>query len=102
MTLLLLATMHLFQIGIEETKALMAKGDTLKLKIKNFICWLGLGGWLREYCCKCGVKQPVYWWAEASLWHDVIGDESAVVCPRCFDKVAESRGFSLKWVPYEN
>lgn len=59
-----------------------------------------------EYCHDCGVRQPLYWWADNALWSEITGEQPVegdnmpgILCPTCFGKRAMSMGILLKWTP---
>ncbi len=78
----------------------------MRLWIKHLICLLGFGSTLIEYCHDCGIRQPVYWWCDNSLWSQITGEQpvvgdnmSGILCPACFDQRANVLGLLLKWTP---
>lgn len=73
-----------------------------KLVIKRFICWLGFGDRLIEFCQDCGRKQPLVWYADDRLWRMIAGSKGGVLCPECFDHRATSIGVSITWMPKES
>lgn len=78
----------------------------IRLWAKRIWGAIGLGSTLIEYCLDCGMRQPVYWWADNSLWSEVMdetpvdGDNMpGVVCPKCFDRRAAAKGICIRWRP---
>jgi hypothetical protein len=79
----------------------------IRLRAKMFWCYSGFGGCLIEFCHDCGVRQPVVWWADNSLWakvtdekvYDSLGNMAGVLCPTCFDHRATAKGLFLRWTP---
>jgi hypothetical protein len=71
----------------------------IRLRAKWFWCHCGFGSSLIEFCHDCGAKQPIIWWAGASLWYDIVDDEAKVLCPICFDKRAVAKGYFIQWWP---
>lgn len=74
------------------------------------ICWLKtrLARWTTviEFCHDCGVRQPLVWWADNSLWSEVTGAKPVdgdnmpgILCPNCFDRRADKMGLLLFWRP---
>lgn len=69
------------------------------------------GRWCRlftiiEYCHDCGVRQPLVWWSDNDLWHEVTGEPyisgdnmAGVLCPKCFDVRCQKLGILLRWMP---
>jgi hypothetical protein len=59
----------------------------------------------REYCQDCGCEQPVVWFADNTLYANVMGLTDTgycmegVTCPGCFSKRAEAKGIFLRWEP---
>ena len=39
-----------------------------------------------EFCHRCGIDQPVVWWAVPYVWEKAC-DGYNVLCPYCFDKL---------------
>jgi hypothetical protein len=70
----------------------------LRLRFKHLLCRYRC---IIEFCRVCGIKQPLVWTADDKLWQDVTGinNGSGILCPRCFDKQAISRGIYLRWIP---
>jgi hypothetical protein len=54
-----------------------------------------------EVCADC--RRPVrervggYWRAPDDLWAEVVGDDSTILCPRCFGQRADARGVFVHW-----
>lgn len=78
----------------------------VRLRAKDLVCWLGFGDRLIEYCGDCGIRQPLVWWSPSDLWERITGhatptgdNAAGVLCPRCFDRRAESLGLLLQWRP---
>lgn len=71
----------------------------MRLFIKRFICWVGFGDRLIEFCDKCGVRQPVSWWCANELWNSINGSPYGCICPSCFDAEASKIGVFLVWKP---
>jgi hypothetical protein len=63
--------------------------------------WVFVMRWETEICCRCG--RPVarwigsWWQAPDDLWMEVVGDETAVWCPRCFTERADELGIWTRW-----
>ena len=52
-----------------------------------------------ELCMKCNKRYSTVWKTPDGLWEKVVGftNESGLMCPNCFDKLAKSRGIYLYW-----
>jgi hypothetical protein len=50
-----------------------------------------------ECCGYCGRRQPVAWQAPDDLYRSLT--EGYISCPRCFTRLARSRGIRLTWRP---
>lgn len=72
---------------------------SLRLALKRFICWLGFGSLLIEFCESCGARVDQVWHATDLLWIQVTGTAEGVRCIRCFDAESERRGKMLRWEP---
>ena len=72
----------------------------LRLFMKRILCRFIV---VIEFCHDCGVRQPIFWWADAELWEAVMERPSGaggVVCPSCFDRRAGQKGVGLiRWMP---
>ncbi len=71
----------------------------IRLWIKRLIVAIGFGDRLIEFCDVCGVHQPLSWWADESLWWNLVGKHAGCLCPRCFDERATAAGLFLVWRP---
>ncbi len=78
----------------------------IRLAAKDAICAIGFGDRLIEYCEVCGIRQPLVWWSPNDLWEELTGhatpkgdNAGGILCPRCFDDRAKSRGLLLRWHP---
>src|ERR1700726_2726660 len=67
----------------------------IRLAWKNFVCRVGYGDWLIEYCEYCGRRQPLVWWTEDAIWQAVKRGEPGSPCPECFDREAAKVGIHL-------
>lgn len=47
-----------------------------------------------DICQQCGGKNVV-WSADNDLWNELMGGPNGIVCPQCFEKVAEEKGVSI-------
>jgi len=45
-------------------------------------------------CQSCGRKNPT-WFAENKLFNLVNGGEAGVICPLCFEKMADKKGINI-------
>lgn len=54
------------------------------------------GGWRGEICKRCRRRNVVGFHVVDALWHGVVKDRWTLLCPGCFDEVAEVEG-----VPYD-
>lgn len=72
----------------------------LKLWAKLFLCRLGFGASLIEFCGKCGTKVDQVWRAPDEMWLEGTGAREDVRCISCFDKTLEAQGKILRWVPH--
>ena len=52
-----------------------------------------------ELCRNCNHRYLTIWRAPDDLWKKVtsIQDESGLLCPKCFDKLARDKGIDLYW-----
>jgi hypothetical protein len=60
---------------------------------------------LTEFCHDCGVEQPLVWWCSSDdLWREVTGytKGNGILCPKCFDKRAEKKKISIRWLAVED
>ena len=64
---------------------------------KRLVIWLGLGAVLTEYCRVCGRRQPLVWHAPDRLWCIVNTSVHGVLCPECFNRLAQEEGHWLEW-----
>lgn len=67
--------------------------------VKDLIVAIGFGDRLIEYCNHCGVRQPLVWWSDNSLWLKLMGGPYGAMCPKCFDRRATEAGLFLVWKP---
>lgn len=47
-----------------------------------------------DYCEQCGGKNVV-WSADNDLWNELMEKREAIICPQCFEKLAEDKGVSM-------
>lgn len=73
----------------------------LLLWLKLFICKIGYGDRLTEFCQECGRTTDLVWWAPDALWLELTGERhgGGVRCTACFDRTATRRGIILRWRP---
>lgn len=62
------------------------------------VLWF-MTGYYIEDCQQCGRKMPLSWWAPDDLWLQLVGSPAGIYCPVCFDALAESSGYRLRWSP---
>lgn len=62
--------------------------------------WRRVMRWETEICTECGGRVRIIWTAPDSRWHELVGNRSALLCAFCFDRLAESRGEIIRWVPH--
>lgn len=48
--------------------------------------------WPYETCYWCGRRNNIGYSVPDDIWLSVVGDESIVVCPTCFDEEAQLKG----------
>lgn len=68
----------------------------IRLAVKNFLCWVGFGSWLIEYCGFCGIRQPLVWWTDDATYKKV-DPGNHTPCPDCFNRRALKEGMFLRW-----
>jgi hypothetical protein len=51
-----------------------------------------------ELCEECGLNY-VLWHAPDDLYTEVVGCAGGLLCPACFDRIADDQGIVLEWVP---
>jgi hypothetical protein len=71
----------------------------LLLGWKRFVCWVGLGDHLLEFCERCGRHVGLVWHASDALWLEIVGEPTGVLCTGCFDDECYRRGKFIRWVP---
>jgi hypothetical protein len=70
------------------------------LLFKLFVCRLGFGDRLVEFCECCGRQPRAVWWAPPELWTEITGHGAdGAYCELCFEKAAIAKGVMLRWVP---
>lgn len=47
-----------------------------------------------DYCQQCGGKNVV-WSADNDLWNELINNREGIICPQCFQKLADAKGVSV-------
>lgn len=50
-----------------------------------------------EFCEACGVVYSAIWLTEDAIWREVTGEDEGMLCPRCFDGMADEAGILLYW-----
>ena len=67
---------------------------------------LGLNDRLVQFCDRCGRSGrswPSWWSDDVTVWEDVAGNVNGhhhgCYCPNCFDRLAVSKGITLRWRP---
>ena len=56
---------------------------------------------LGEHCQSCGRPYLLVWYASDLIWNKVIGSESGLRCPDCFNAECEKLGIFLRWTAEE-
>lgn len=46
----------------------------------------------KECCQKCG-RENIVWFTDNETWNEVMGDDGGILCPVCFVRAAEGKGF---------
>lgn len=53
-----------------------------------------------ERCQECGRDMPVRWWSPTPLWCELVTTGGGgLLCPNCYDRMAEGAGIRLSWTP---
>lgn len=47
-----------------------------------------------DFCQNCGGKNVV-WSADNDLWNELMGNREVIICPQCFEKLAEKNGVTM-------
>lgn len=69
-------------------------------RIKTLICRSRVVV-LPEFCHECGREVEQVWWCENDEWWARLTSGNEILCVRCFDKRAQSRGVLFRFVATE-
>ena len=52
-----------------------------------------------EVCQRCGRSYSIVWYAPDAMWFTISGHSqgNGLLCPDCFDELAQGRGIFLRW-----
>lgn len=72
----------------------------LRKHVKQILCRHFI---ITEYCHDCGIEQPLVWWSDNEPWSELMErplepNMGGICCPECFDKRAEAKGVSVRWL----
>lgn len=75
---------------------MLAAGKRCVPRADSFESWPG------ETCYVCGKRHPTGFQVDDDVWVAVVGNEGVVLCPACFDEMAQEKGikYSVKEVCY--